>query len=232
MGGENHQSQGVIIASDSLSAFLSIQSGRASCRQDLIYQILHLLLTLHNKGVVVSFLWVPAHVGVEGNEVVDMLAKNSIKHETVDVQVPISRAEVKTIIKQHSLNIWQEYWNTADTGRHLYSIQNQVITSMRKGRSPREEMLVSRLRMGHTGLSTTLHRIGKHPTGLCTECNVQETVKHILLDCKKYEEDRAELKAQMDEQSMTLEHLLGKSSGSIHNLLILFLKNTGLSERI
>uniref|UniRef100_A0A8C2C990 SUMO-activating enzyme subunit 2 n=1 Tax=Cyprinus carpio TaxID=7962 RepID=A0A8C2C990_CYPCA len=49
---ENNQNQGVVIASDSLSALLSIQSGRASCRQDLIYQILHLLLTLHNKGMI------------------------------------------------------------------------------------------------------------------------------------------------------------------------------------
>jgi len=39
---------------------------------------------------------------VGGNEVVDMLAEISIKHETVDVHIPISREEVKTIIKQHS----------------------------------------------------------------------------------------------------------------------------------
>ncbi|MGL4646544.1 MAG: hypothetical protein ACRCVL_05455 [Cetobacterium sp.] len=130
---------------------------------------------------------------MEGSEIVDILAKNSTKQETVGVHIPISRTEVKTIIKQHSLKIWQEYWNTADTGRHLYNIQNQVATSMRKGRSPREEMLISRLRLGHTGLNTTLYRIGRHPTGLCTECKVLETVKHVLLDCKKYEEGRAEL---------------------------------------
>jgi len=50
-----------------------------------------------------------------------------------------------------------------------------------------------------------------------------------LLDWKKYEEDRTELKVQMDEQSFTLECLLGKTSWKIHKLLILFLKNNGLS---
>jgi len=49
-----------------------------------------------------------------------------------------------------------------------------------------------------------------------------------LLDCKKYEENRIELNAQMDEQSFTLECLLGKTSGKIHRLLILLLKNTEL----
>jgi len=37
---------------------------------------------------------------------------------------------------------------------------------------------VSCLRMGHTGLNATMYTIGKHPTGLCTYCDVQETVKH------------------------------------------------------
>ncbi len=93
------------------------------CRQDVIYQIFHLLLTLHNRGMVVSFLWVPARVGVEGNEIVDILAKNSIKHEIVDIQIPLCRAEVKAIIKEQSLKMWQEYWDIADTGHHLYNIQ-------------------------------------------------------------------------------------------------------------
>lgn len=57
----------------------------------------------------------------------------------------------------------QEYWDIADTGRHLYNIQKQVAISTRKGRGPREEVLVSRLRIGHAGLNSTLHRIRKHP---------------------------------------------------------------------
>ncbi len=121
----NKQNKNVIIASDSLSALSSIQSGKPSCRQDIIYQIFNLLLILYDKGLDVSFLWVPAHVGVEGNEIADILARRSIKHETVDIQIPLCRTEIKTIIKGHTSKIWQEYWDIADTGRHLYNIQNK-----------------------------------------------------------------------------------------------------------
>lgn len=145
----------------------------------------------------------------------------------------VERAEIKTIIKGHINKIWQEYWDIADTGRHLYNIQKQVGISIRQSRNPKEEKIVTHLRIGHAGLNFTLHRIGKHPTGLCNHCDTQETVKHILLDCKGYEEERRELEIQVGKQNMTLENLLGKTmSGKIFSLLMHYLKNIGLSERI
>lgn len=64
------------------------------------------------------------HVKVK--EIVDVLAKGSIKHETVDIQVPLCRAEIKTIIKGHTNKLSQEYSDIADTGQHLYNVQKQV----------------------------------------------------------------------------------------------------------
>ncbi len=58
--GENDQSN-VIMASDRLS---EIKSGKSSCRQDIVYEIFHELLRRLYRGLDISFLWVPAHVGV------------------------------------------------------------------------------------------------------------------------------------------------------------------------
>ena len=43
---------------------------------------------MENKGLPTCFLWVPAHVGVEGNEQVDILAKQTLRIKQLDLQVP------------------------------------------------------------------------------------------------------------------------------------------------
>ncbi len=49
---------------------------------------------------------------------------------------------------------------------------------------------MTRLRIGHSNLNSTLHIIGKHPTGFCEYCQSLETIEHVLLSCKRYEEQR------------------------------------------
>ncbi len=104
-----------------------------------------MLQGLHHRGLNISFLWVPARVGVEGNENVDILAKQSLKRQITDIQVPLSKAEVKTITKDHMRKTWQKNWDFSDTGRHLYSIQKHVCADGRRSGGPKEQKVISRL---------------------------------------------------------------------------------------
>lgn len=134
-------------------------------------------------------MWVPAHRGVKGNEIADSLAKEAIKQENV-MEILLSRTEIKAMIKSKITNKWQDKWNQGTTGRHLYNIQNEVGKMRRTGRSTKEENVISRLRLGHTRLNSTLHLMGKHPTALC-ECGQGiETVEHVLIHCQKYATER------------------------------------------
>ncbi len=53
--------------------------------------------------MVVGFCWEPAHVGVAGNESTDELSKNAL----IDFNVPLSKVEIKTIIKENIIEEWQ-----------------------------------------------------------------------------------------------------------------------------
>ncbi len=173
----------------------------------------------------------PAHVGLEGNEDVDILAKQSLKSQTIDREIPLSRAEGKALIKKHVGKVWQEYWDIQDTGRHLYNIQTQVGLGRRMGRSRREEAIITRLRIGHTGLNDTLHRIGRHTDGKCGHCGEKESVRHVLLECGAYEEERRALAAAGKRVKMVIniKNLLGRE---LISHVIKYLKSTRLIHRI
>lgn len=56
-----------------------------SCRQDIILEIMQYIYKIHNQGTTVSFIWVPAHVGVEGNELADKFAKISLNMDNIEI---------------------------------------------------------------------------------------------------------------------------------------------------
>ena len=49
--------------------------------------------------------------------------------------------------------------------------------------------MLSRLRIGHSSLNSTLFIIGKHPTG-CDHFQEPKTVEHIFTVCRKLAQDR------------------------------------------
>ena len=57
-----------------------------------------------------------------------------------------------------------------------------------KRKNGREETMLTRMRIGHTGLNTTLFLIGKSGTDGC-ECGKTETVEHVLMECERYTEE-------------------------------------------
>ena len=56
----------------------------------------------------------------------------------------------------------------------------------------REEPVLTRMRIGHTGLNKTLFLIGKSGTDQF-ECGKTETVQRVLMECERYTEDRMRL---------------------------------------
>ena len=91
---------------DSYSALMAIKKYNP---QNLIIQgIQDWLCRLSSKLKSVSFCWVPDHVGIQGNEIVDTEAKAAIGREILFHHVPFS--DMKPVIREYIRNKWQNRW--------------------------------------------------------------------------------------------------------------------------
>lgn len=219
-----------VICSDSSSALMSIKALSSQYRQDCIYEIYEILFRLQRNTVIV-FMWVPAHIGVKGNEAADVLAKEACDIDEI-MEILYSKSEVKAIVRNNIIKEWQYNWDREITGRHYYRIQKKVGNRRKCKGDNKTEGIITRLRMGHSGLNKTLHLIGKHPTGLCDHCQEEESVEHILCHCPKYITEREILKEEAKEQGQVGINIADMLNGHNNRSVLHFLRITGLINRI
>lgn len=154
----------------------------------------------------------------------------------LDSPVKYSKAEIKSTVKRKLENEWQRDWDEDVKGRFYYSFQKEVKgAGMGSGLTRKEEDLITRLRFGHTRLNSTLNLIGKLPTGQCEVCGESETVEHVLIRCRKYEQQRRVLTRRLENRGliMSLGNLLQRDARTeVYKDLLTFLRVTGLSGRI
>ena len=84
-----------VICSDSQAALMSLKTFNSDSRQDLIYEIAMSLYRTQQLGLYIKFIWIPAHVGVMGNEMVDKCAKQALRADHIQIEVGLSKPEAK-----------------------------------------------------------------------------------------------------------------------------------------
>ncbi|XP_061909335.1 uncharacterized protein LOC133653724 isoform X1 [Entelurus aequoreus] len=233
---EENKARKAVVCSDSSSALTSIKNIASETRQDLVYEIVQAVYRINKAGGVVTFLWAPAHVGVEGNELADKYAKQATTKTEVNMEIKHSKEEVKNIIKIEHNKKWQDNWNKETKGREYYKVQRRVGV-MRGGgnRNRKEEDIITRMRLGHTYLNSSLKLMGKHATELCDSCQQIENVRHVLIHCRKYNREREILgnKLAKENTRLAVEDILGlHSEHTGYKAIHTFFKNTGLNKRI
>ena len=146
-----------------------------------------LLVAINKLDPPPTFVWIPSHVGVRGNEIVDKIAKSGATHEEVELQMAAEIGDEHSLIETYIVNQWQMQYNNSIGGAAYRLIEPDVSTKTKFVDTCREKTLISRLRLGKCRLNKYLHEIHGHPDGLCQLCQEAENIEHLLLRCKLYD---------------------------------------------
>ena len=180
--------------------------------------IMRFLVFLHTVHKTVIFCWLPSHMGISGNERADSAAKAALQKDVSDCL--ISYTDAYQYISQYVRDLWQSEWDTAFNNKlhatkPLIGEQPSAYRSVR-----REEVVLSRLKLGHSYL-THSYLLKGEPPQVCVTCSCRLTISHILVDCIEYDFFRLIL----FENNFTLTDIFNNVSP---NKIISFIKRAGL----
>ncbi|GFO29677.1 retrovirus-related pol polyprotein from type-1 retrotransposable element r1 [Plakobranchus ocellatus] len=138
------------IYSDSLSALQAIQSKNFKV---IDIRRLYNLIRKFPPYNHISFVWIPAHVSIQGNENVDKLAKVALNRESCSGKL-ICWSDLKPKINAYIKSVWQRDWD-AEGANKLHEVLPNLGEDLHRrgeGAGRKRETAMCRLRMGHTYL--------------------------------------------------------------------------------
>jgi hypothetical protein len=173
-----------LIISDSRSCLKSLEN--RNFQNPLILEILETLGKLLRSGYSITFIWVPSHIGIEGNGAADATAKAALSLRVSVSPVPYS--DFKPLVCAYVNSLWQKRWDE-EINNKLHRLQ-PVIRNYKLGNlTRRDEVVIHRLRVGHSHI-THSYLLKKEQQPVCQPCNVPLTVEHVLVGCSKFASQR------------------------------------------
>ena len=131
-------------------------------------------------GKYVMFTWIPSHIGIHGNTVVDGEAKNAWDDPVSNCSIPYT--DIKPCIVKYILKRWQDSWDQQIHNK-LHEMHSLVSKSpCSYGQNRKEQVVLTRCRIGHSRL-THNYLLNNEERPECIPCNSNYSLKHVLIDC-------------------------------------------------
>ncbi|KAE9525443.1 hypothetical protein AGLY_014243 [Aphis glycines] len=201
------------ICSDSLSALTNLQSKTLS--EPLALSISN-LLSKSNKEI--RFIWTPGHCNIKGNEKADKAARNAVNSPDSEIIPFSSLVDIRRNINKYCIDLWNSQWHST-TENKLREIKHSVVLWPKYTDINRKnEVILNRLRIGHTKL-THGHLMAKTDPPLCPTCNTNYSIKHIITQCPNFNEARKDFNIPDN-----LYEAIGPFS-NFHSVILYFKKN-------
>ena len=211
-----------VIYSDSRSAIMAMFKFQPT--NHIVNDIQDEISSLLTNGKNITICWIPAHVGLRGNEAADQAAKTAIREQRASITMPAKdlHPSLRTKVTQK----WQRIWEIEPIANKLRSIRDNVTPWDNYYKDRSTEVTMARLRIGHTRL-THCHYM-ENPNGpppTCNACKVQLTVKHIIEECPLVAQQRRETIGEKK-----LAEILGPQANA--KSVMEFLKKIGIDKVI
>jgi len=175
----------------------------------LVKNIVKFINLLRKKGIEIELHWVPAHIGIKGNEMADIAAKQAtgwrqkknkrgklVEYDTDRTAKPATlahhlRSARKMVLAKEAQQQWTTSWNKDQAGRGLYALQStpkKAVLKLQNGLTKDLSALAVQMRTGKIGLRVFLFRrkVPDTETERCQCRQAPQTVEHILFTCRKY----------------------------------------------
>jgi len=188
----NHIFHRCTIFSDSLSSIYLLNN--ISSNHPILAEIHSYLFRLKSIGRTVQFCWVPAHVGIYGNDEADRLAGEAALSDGAIDRTLVPHKDYYPLIRSKIYDIWQRDWsNTPQTNKLRYIRDTTKNWSSSSQRVRYHSVILTRLRIGHCRISHGYLMTGQLVPPYCDSCIVPLTVRHFLEECPDYNHIRGNL---------------------------------------
>ncbi|XP_060085427.1 uncharacterized protein LOC132564819 [Ylistrum balloti] len=225
------------ILSDSLSSLISISTGNGT-RNTVLTSIQNSINQLSIAKIPVTLMYVPAHVGIPGNDKADQLAKNALHLTEITQPVSLTKEETYSLINKSIQKKWDDIWLNSDPNQPLRKIQDKPSKkAILYSENKTEDKIITKLRLGYTKLKENINKMIKNTSPNCTHCNALETISHVFTECQFHSTARNNWKKQLKKEKLddkTLIELLRLASKNqvARNLIISFIREIGYIDKI
>lgn len=224
--------QNILICTDSLASVNALHSFAYKAEgNSLVVSIIHDIVN-SDKNIVI--LWIPGHVGIVHNEIVDKIARESISVGEDDLEINVPTNDFNSYLKKNLILNFETQLQTTPKALWYKTIESKFpkYKWFSNTKWSRQDIIyILRLRFGHARTNACLFKINQYFTPLCLKCTLseQETLDHLILKCPTYQYARDRCFKLIEYRNMSLLDILKTTRLDLYLEIIKFIKYTKIT---